>query len=299
MTPEVVYRVTEMSNLMSSVRASGKSVGFVPTMGSLHAGHLSLISRARQECDLAAVSVFVNPLQFDSPSDLATYPRDPHGDIEAAGSAGAQVVFMPSEEEMYPIEPLTSVRVAGISERFEGSFRPGHFEGVATVVTKLLAIIGSCKAYFGEKDFQQLVLVKRLVEDLSFPVEVIGCETVREADGLALSSRNALLDPRDRQAAPVLYRALSAGVEEVARGNRSPAGVREVMTAVVSKEERALLDYADVVDPTTFLVPEVISGRERLIIAARFGGVRLIDNMSVSKSLRPAIPSPLQARACV
>ncbi|MCL4313186.1 MAG: pantoate--beta-alanine ligase [Actinobacteria bacterium] len=282
---QVVHKVTEMSNLMSTVRASGRSVGFVPTMGSLHAGHLSLVSRARNECDLVAVSVFVNPLQFDSPSDLAAYPRDPDGDTKVAFDAGAHVVFMPSEKEMYPVEPLTVVRVGGISEQFEGSFRPGHFDGVATVVTKLLAIVGPCKAYFGEKDFQQLVLVKRLVKDLSFPVEVVGCETVREADGLALSSRNALLDPEDRRAAPILYKALRAGVEEIAKGNRSPVEVRDVMVAVVSEEKRALLDYADVVDPTTFVVPKVISGEERLVIAARFGAVRLIDNMSASKGI--------------
>ncbi|MDQ4090828.1 MAG: pantoate--beta-alanine ligase [Actinomycetota bacterium] len=240
---------------MDAARAAGRTVGLVPTMGALHEGHASLIRRAAAECDVAAVTVFVNPLQFGPSEDFATYPGDLDADVDVAGAAGAAVVFAPPIDDMYPDgAPAVTVHVAG-EDVLEGASRPGHFDGVATVVAKLFNLAGPCRAYFGEKDWQQLRVVRRLVADLSFPVEVVACPTVREADGLALSSRNVRLSPEERRAATVLYRALTA----------YPA--RE-MADVVAEEPLATLDYAVVLP-------------DRLVIAARIGGVRLIDNVSV------------------
>ncbi|HEX8770951.1 MAG TPA: pantoate--beta-alanine ligase, partial [Acidimicrobiales bacterium] len=190
---------------LDAARAAGRSVGFVPTMGALHDGHLSLIRRAAAECDVTAVSIFVNPLQFTSPDDLANYPRDVDGDVRAARGAGAEIVFAPTVDDIYAGgRPATVVHVGGLSDVLEGASRPGHFDGVATVVGKLFNLAGPCRAYFGEKDWQQLGVVRRLAADLSFPVEVVGCPTVREADGLACSSRNVRLSPEERAAALVL-----------------------------------------------------------------------------------------------
>src|SRR5205823_4752076 len=190
-------------------RAQGQRVGLVPTMGYLHAGHASLIEAAARDNDVVAVTVFVNPLQFGPTEDLAAYPRDLERDTKLAEQAGASVVFAPSVEEMYPTgEPLTTVAVRQVSEPLEGRFRPTHFAGVATVVAKLFALAGPCRAYFGEKDYQQLAVIRRMSADLSFPVEVVGCPTVRDPDGLAKSSRNAYLTTEERAVAPTLHRAL-------------------------------------------------------------------------------------------
>jgi pantoate--beta-alanine ligase len=251
-------------------------------MGALHEGHASLIRRAAAECGVVAVTVFVNPLQFGADEDLAIYPRRLESDRVVAKGAGAGVVFAPPVEEVFPGPVATIVQVRGLSERLEGAQRPGHFAGVATVVAKLFAIAGPCRAYFGEKDFQQLAVVRRMVADLSIPVEVVAGPTVREPDGLALSSRNAYLRPDERAAAPVLYRALRAGALLAAGGERDPDAVRARMAEVVAAEPLAHLDYAEVVAAADLSPLEVVAGEVRLLIAARFGAARLIDNLGVT-----------------
>jgi pantoate--beta-alanine ligase len=264
----VLDRGDQLRKELDAARALGRTVGLVPTMGALHDGHASLIRRSAAECDVTAVSVFVNPLQFDDPKDLAAYPADLDADLAVAGGAGATFLFAPSVDDMYPGgRPAVSVRVDGFDE-LEGASRPGHFDGVATVVAKLFNLAGPCRAYFGEKDWQQLQVVRRLAADLSFPVEVVACPTVREADGLACSSRNARLSPEERAAATVLHRALTTAALSMAAGECNTEFVRRIMVNVVAKEPLATLDYAEV-------------RPDRLLIAARIGDVRLIDNLGV------------------
>ncbi len=238
------------SRATEAIRLSGRTVGVVPTMGALHEGHRSLIERAADECDVVAVSIFVNPTQFGDPADLDAYPRTPESDLEAVASAGGHLVFAPSVAEMYPDPPApasTTVSAPDLARRWEGASRPGHFDGVATVVVKLLAAAGRCRAYFGEKDYQQLALVRRVVRDLALPTEVVGCATVRDPDGLALSSRNARLSADQRRAALTLSAALRAGAALVAGGELGPAAVEAGMRRVVSDEPLVDLDYAAVV----------------------------------------------------
>lgn len=277
--PELIPTVAELRERLDAARAAGQSVGFVPTMGYLHAGHGSLIAAARKSNDLVVASIFVNPLQFAADEDLSDYPRDLEHDRALAGEQGADLIFTPSVDEMYPFGPvLTQVTVDALAGRWEGATRPTHFAGVATVVSKLFAIVGPCRAYFGEKDFQQLAIIRRMVADLSMPVEVVGCPIVREADGLAMSSRNAYLDETQRAAAPVLRRALDHGLRLVADGERSPAIVAAAMADVVAAEPAATLDYAAAVDASTLEEPAELAGDIRLIIAAQVGRPRLLDN---------------------
>jgi pantoate--beta-alanine ligase len=276
-----VATIAEVRAHLDGARAAGRTVGFVPTMGYLHAGHASLMDAARRERDVVVASIFVNPLQFAPDEDLDAYPRDLSGDTALAERSGVDLLFVPSTREMYPGPVRTTVSVGGVSQGFEGGARPTHFDGVATVVAKLFAIVGPCRAYFGEKDFQQLAVVRRMVLDLSLPVDVVGCPTVREPDGLAMSSRNAYLSPDERAAAPVLHEALLAGAEAVRAGERDPGTVRAVMEAVVAGEPLAHLDYAAVVDAATFEVPDPLRGTLRFLIAARFGRARLIDNVGL------------------
>jgi pantoate--beta-alanine ligase len=273
--------IAELRAVLDAARAEGRSVGFVPTMGFLHAGHGSLMEAARSDCDVVVTSIFVNPLQFAPDEDLDSYPRDLTGDTDLAERCGVDLLFVPSTREMYPAPIRTTVSVAGVSQGFEGRARPTHFDGVSTVVSKLFNVVGPCRAYFGEKDFQQLAVVRRMVADLSMPVTVVGCPTVREADGLALSSRNAYLTPEERAAAPAVHRALQAGVAAVEAGARHPEVVRAAMEAVIAAEPRAELDYAAVVDAATLEVPDPLAGTLRLLLAARFGKARLIDNVGV------------------
>ena len=269
----VLDRGDQLRKELDAARAGGRTVGLVPTMGALHEGHASLIRRSAAECDLTAVTVFVNPLQFEQselgPSaDFATYPRNLSGDVEVAATAGAGLLFAPPVEDMYPDgAPAVSVAVAG-EDMLEGAARPGHFDGVATVVAKLFNLAGPCRAYFGEKDWQQLRVVRRLVADLSFPIEVVECPIVRDDDGLALSSRNVRLSAQERRAATVLCRALRAGVAARMAGERNAETVRRIMADTVASEPLATLDYAEVLP-------------DRLLVAARVGSVRLIDNMRV------------------
>lgn len=251
-------------------------------MGSLHDGHRALMARAGAECDHTAVSIFVNPLQFSNDEDLALYPRSLEQDLAVCEDAGVSTVFAPPVTEMFPEwpdPPVTTVTVRGVGEGWEGASRPGHFDGVATVVAKLLSIAGACTAYFGEKDFQQLLVVRRLVTDLSLPVTVVACPTVREPDGLALSSRNLRLAPAERRAAAVLHRALRAGSVAMSAGEHRPEKVAATMAAVVAAEPLASLDYAAAVDARDLQVPPDLDGVPvRLLVAARVGAVRLIDN---------------------
>jgi pantoate--beta-alanine ligase len=266
---------------LDAERASGRTVGFVPTMGYLHAGHASLMARARGETDVVIVSIFVNPLQFAPSEDLAAYPRDLAADTALAEAEGVDVLFVPTETEMYPDGVVrTNVSVAQVSAGLEASTRPTHFDGVATVVAKLLAIVGTCRAYFGEKDFQQIAVVRRMVRDLSLPVEVVACPTLRDPDGLALSSRNIYLLPAERAAAPVLHAALLAGRMAIDAGEVNPAKVRALVADLINAEPLAHLDYAEVVDAETLQRMDPLVGELRLLAAARFGKARLIDNIA-------------------
>ncbi|MBO0715199.1 MAG: pantoate--beta-alanine ligase [Acidimicrobiales bacterium] len=276
---QVTETADSLSKALDADRAAGRRVGLVPTMGALHEGHLSLVEAARRDVEVVVVSTFVNPLQFDDPADLARYPRNLEHDAARCAEAGVDYLFAPATDELHPAPVLTSVRVAGLGEVLEGASRPGHFAGVATVVTKLLALTGRCRAYFGEKDYQQLVVVRRLVTELRFPVEVVGCTTVRQPDGVAVSSRNVLLSEAERAAAPVLYRALLAGRDLLETGERRPDRLGAAMARVVAAEPLASLDYAAAVDASDLRAPERLSGEVRLLVAAWLGTTRLIDNL--------------------
>jgi len=280
----VITSARVFSDALEAERALGRRVGLVPTMGALHAGHRSLVARAAAECDVVAVTVFVNPLQFDNADDLARYPRDLEGDVRQATEAGAAIVFAPPVPEMYPGFPApvaTSVHVDAVGDVLEGASRPGHFDGVATVVAKLCSLAGRARVYFGEKDFQQLAVVRRMTADLSLPVDIVACTTVREDDGLALSSRNVRLSAADRRAAVTLHRALGAGLDLIGAGERDPVRVGAVMEEVLSDTHGVVPDYAVAVDAATLRAPDVLAGEVRLLVAATVGPVRLIDNVGV------------------
>jgi pantoate--beta-alanine ligase len=277
-----IATIAELRAELDRHRAAGDTVGFVPTMGYLHDGHASLMRAARADTDVVVASIFVNPLQFGEGEDLDAYPRDLARDRELAAAAGVDLLFTPTVDEMYPRPVLTTVSVAEVSQPFEGATRPTHFAGVATVVAKLFAIVGPCRAYFGAKDFQQAAVVRRMALDLSFPVEVVACPTRRERDGLAMSSRNVYLAPGERAAAPVVHKALQAGAAAITAGERDPATVRDLIAQIIEAEPLAELDYAAVVDADSFTVPESLVGNLRLLAAVRFGRARLIDNVGVT-----------------
>ncbi len=274
----------ELHAAMAPWRAAGERIALVPTMGALHEGHLALVRKAQQTTARVMVSIFVNPAQFGPGEDLARYPRDPEGDAVLLAGAGCDLLFLPYPEAVYPPGHTTFVEVGGPAEGLEGRFRPGHFRGVATVVAALFQLFRPDVAVFGEKDAQQLAVVRRLVRDLHFPVEILAHPTVRESDGLALSSRNAYLSPEDRRAATVLYRALTAAREQIQAGERSAEVVRSTLTRIISAEPRAELQYAEVVDAATFQPLTQIRGAVVVPVAARFGTTRLIDNVSLEVS---------------
>ncbi|MBI2705774.1 MAG: pantoate--beta-alanine ligase [Actinobacteria bacterium] len=280
---DVVDTIVAFRSRLDDARHHGRHVGLVPTMGYLHEGHVSHMRRSATENDLTAVTIFVNPLQFGANEDLASYPRDLGRDAKLCEGAGVDLIFAPPVEEMYPEPMLTTVSVDEVSQRMEGRARPTHFAGVATVVSKLFNIAGPCRAYFGEKDYQQLAVVRKLARDLSFPVEVIGGPTVRELDGLAMSSRNVYLTGDERAAAPVLHRALQAGVASILSGERSAAAVAELVAGIIAAEPLAELDYAEVVDADTLApLDRLHTGQEvRLLAAAQLGRPRLLDNLGV------------------
>ena len=271
----------DIAGLCSSIAASrGRGqVGFIPTMGALHDGHAALIERARRECATVVVSVFVNPLQFDRAEDLARYPRPLDADVALCEGLGVDVVFAPSPEVMYPQPPECTVAVGRMADHLCGAFRPGHFAGVATVVVKLLNIVQPDVAYFGEKDAQQLAIVRRVVADLNLPVTVASVATVREADGLALSSRNRHLSADERRLAPALYRALSAVREDVGGGTTDAAAALARAAAIIPDDGRLRLEYLDLVDPNSFQPVGRIAGPVIAAGALWVGGTRLIDNV--------------------
>jgi len=276
-----VATIADLRTRLDAARGDGRRVGFVPTMGYLHAGHASLMAAARAASDVVVASIFVNPLQFAPTEDLDAYPRDLDGDTALAEREGVDLLFVPSGEEMYPDGAVrTSVHVAEVSEPLEGRARPTHFAGVATVVAKLFAIVGPCAAYFGEKDFQQIAVIRQMVRDLSIPVDVVACPTLRDPDGLAMSSRNAYLSPAERAAAPLVHAALQMGRAAIDAGERDPAEVRALMADLIEAEPLAELDYAEVVDARTLQVVDPLVGELRLLAAVRFGTARLIDNLA-------------------
>ena len=254
--------------------------GLVPTMGYLHAGHLSLVKRARAENDRVAVSIFVNPTQFGPNEDLAAYPRDLDRDLKLLEPLGVDLVFNPTPEVMYPPNFQTYVTVEEITKYLEGAARPTHFRGVATVVVKLFNIVGAERAYFGQKDAQQVIVIKRMVKDLDLPIQIVVCPTMRERDGLAMSSRNTYLDDEQRQAAPVLYRALCAAKDAFDQGERDGYTLRSIMHRIIEAEPQAKLDYVSAADATTLQETSTIDEARGLLLsmAVRIGKPRLIDN---------------------
>ncbi|RIV18464.1 pantoate--beta-alanine ligase [Fibrisoma montanum] len=255
-------------------------LGLVPTMGALHDGHLTLVEAARHQSDLVVTSIFVNPVQFNNPDDLARYPRTLEADLEALEAAGCDVVFAPSVDEMYAEPPLLRLHFGELETVMEGAFRPGHFNGVGIVVAKLFNIVQPDRAFFGQKDLQQVAVVRRLIRDLSFPVELIRCPTIREADGLAMSSRNRNLTPEERELAPALYQALTLAHDLLAEG-QSPAQAKAAVTGYFATRPGFQLEYIEVANADTLQpVAEVLApGQTAVCIAAHLGNVRLIDNV--------------------
>ena len=274
-SPHVVRTRAE---LRSALAAAPRPIGLVPTMGALHDGHVSLIRRARAENATVLVTIFVNPRQFNEVADFDQYPRDEAADVVLAGAAGADLVWIPSVDDVYPAGFGTSVHVGDLAERLEGAARPGHFEGVTTVVAILLGLAGAERAYFGQKDAQQLQVVRRMASDLGIGTEIVACPIVREPDGLALSSRNVRLTPAQRAAAPVLRRALLAARARFEAGERDGEALRAAMRAVLASEPLADPEYVSCADPETLHELARFYGPALLSLAVRFGAVRLIDN---------------------
>ena len=273
-----IHDPREMRRLVEEYRRAGRSVGLVPTMGALHEGHLSLIRRCRAENDVAIMTLFVNPIQFNRKDDLDRYPRDLERDSRMARETGVDIVFAPGMAQMYPQGFATYVSVEGITDRWEAASRPGHFRGVATVCAKLFTICRPHRAYFGQKDYQQSLVVRRMVSDLNLDLEIILLPTVREADGLALSSRNVLLNPEERREATVLSRALMEAQTAVRAGERDGSRLASAIEARIRTAPLAVVDYVGVCDPQTLEPLSEIRGRAVAVVAASFGTTRLIDN---------------------
>ena len=271
----ILRTVAELRALVQGWKAAGDVVGVVPTMGALHAGHLVLVAAAKRDCGRVIVTIFVNPLQFNRPDDLAKYPRSEGADAALLGSAGVDVIFAPSGDEVYPTGFTTRVSVGGVAGPLEGAMRPGHLEGVATVVTKLFGMTAADRAYFGEKDWQQLQVVRRLVADLNLPVQVVGCPTLREADGLAMSSRNARLSVVGRVKAAGLFAAMMRAAGVIRAGGEGVAACRAEVLAVGFER----VDYVELRDAAS--LGEAGTGERRLLAAAWLDGVRLIDNIAI------------------
>ncbi|MCB2293020.1 pantoate--beta-alanine ligase [Clostridium algoriphilum] len=273
-----VKTIEEARNQMKSWKKEGYSIALVPTMGSLHEGHASLINRASKENEKVVVSIFVNPIQFGPNEDLSSYPRDLDKDSILCEKAGAHLIFAPETSEMYYTDMVTGVSVQGLTTGLCGAKRPGHFNGVCTVVSKLFNIIPADKAYFGEKDAQQLAIIKRMVRDLNFDIEIIGCPIVREDDGLAKSSRNAYLSSKERQAALVLNRSLTKGKELLSSGEKSTELLKKIIRNVLQNEVLAKIDYIEVVDAMSLNDVELVNKPILIAIAVFIGKTRLIDN---------------------
>ncbi|MCX5641730.1 MAG: pantoate--beta-alanine ligase [Candidatus Omnitrophica bacterium] len=275
----VISQASALRKRLSAVRESGRKIGFVPTMGALHEGHLALIRACRKEKLFCVVSIFVNPTQFGPAEDYHKYPRNLKKDAELTRKAGANLIFAPTAKQIYPTGYRTFVEVAGLSEKLCGKYRPGHFRGVTTVVLKLLNLVQPDKAYFGRKDAQQLILIKKMAQDLNLPTEIIGVTTVREPDGLALSSRNLYLSPAERKTAPVLYQTLLRIQKDCAKQENSLKKILKEAAVRLKKNPLIKLQYLEAVDPDTLEPPEKAGNKILVAIAAFLGSTRLIDNI--------------------
>jgi len=276
--PRLVTKVRELRDTLDPVRREGKRIGLVPTMGALHDGHLSLVRASDDECDYTVVSIYVNPSQFGPGEDLDQYPRTLEADLDALAEYEVPLVFAPTSQEVYPSGYATWVEVGSVAEPLEGAFRPGHFRGVATIVLKLFNMVGADVAYFGQKDYQQALVIRRMVEDLNVPIMIRVCPIVREPDGLAMSSRNAYLDAGARERALVLWKSLCLAGELVEQGERNAALIAEKMRKLILSAEDAKIDYVALVDPDTMEPISEIRGRTLAALAVRIGETRLIDN---------------------
>ncbi len=282
----VVTSVGEMQRVCRELRAEARLLGFVPTMGALHEGHLSLVRRARTECDVVVASIFVNPLQFGPGEDFARYPRTFEADCRSLEAEGVEVLFAPTAEEMYREGSVTTVTVAGVGDRLDGASRPGHFTGVATVVAKLFHVVAPTKAYFGQKDAAQLAVLRQMVRDLNFDVELVGCAIMRDSDGLALSSRNKYLSAEEREQALALHRCLLRIQESIARGERESATLIRSGLEVLGAEPEVRVDYLAIVDANTLLPVERADSGTLVAVAAYVGKTRLIDNFLVGRAVK-------------
>jgi pantoate--beta-alanine ligase len=281
MSVELADSISALRTRLAPLRREGKIIGLVPTMGALHAGHIELIRRARHESDCIVVSIFVNPIQFDRQDDFERYPRPVADDMQVCDQQGVDVVFAPSAGEMYPRAQRSFVEVEALTDHLCGKFRPGHFRGVATVVAKLFNIVQPDCAYFGEKDAQQLAVIRRMVADLNMPLTIVGVPTVREPDGLAVSSRNAHLNLEQRRSATVLYQALTAAREQIVRGEREAAVVKQQAQNVLAQQPEVRVEYFEVVDSDEIQPVERIERLVRIAGAVWVGTTRLIDNVLV------------------
>ena len=272
--------VAEVREHLSRARRSGRTIGLVPTMGALHAGHISLMEKARGQCDVLAVTIFVNPLQFGPNEDYQRYPRNLGRDLEICERAGVDVVFAPALEALYVSEQKIFIEITELADHLCGPFRPGHFRGVATVVAKLFNVIQPDKAYFGEKDYQQLCIIRKMVEDLNLPIEIMPVATYREPDGLALSSRNVYLGPEERAAAPALFRALSSARRMIEDGEKDVGVIKESSAWILDAESHIRPEYFEIVDPANLQPVTEIAGEVRIAGAIWIGKTRLIDNVA-------------------
>lgn len=278
---QVIHQISELKKTIKETKEKGHSIGFVPTMGFLHEGHLFLMRTARKENDLLVISIFVNPLQFGEGEDLEEYPRDLTKDRELAYEVGCDLVFAPPVQEMYPPRYATFVDVERLTGNLCGATRPGHFRGVTTVVTKLFNLVQPDRAYFGQKDAQQALVLKKMVNDLNMNLELIVLPTVREEDGLAMSSRNSYLSPQNRREAAILYRSLQQAQEMVAGGERDASVIKETITMTIKNNTSALIDYIEITDTRNIKPLAILEGECLIALAVKFGETRLIDNLLV------------------
>ncbi|GHH98210.1 pantoate--beta-alanine ligase [Neobacillus kokaensis] len=282
---KIITTIKELQSELAIQKKSGKTVGFVPTMGYLHEGHLTLIKHARHENDLVVLSIFVNPIQFGPKEDLSTYPRDFERDRALAECENVDYLFYPSVEEMYPNKITVQAAVQQRTDVLCGKSRPGHFDGVATVITKLFNIVMPTKAYFGKKDAQQVAVIDGVIADFNFPIELVAVDTVRESDGLAKSSRNVNLQPEERKQAPVLFKSLKAAKAAINQGERNPDNIVSAIKEMISKESNGYIDYVEIYSYPELQPVERISGRVIIALAVKFTKVRLIDNLVINLDL--------------
>lgn len=278
---EIITKISQMQNLSKGFKRDGKTIGFVPTMGYLHEGHLSLVRASKRDCDITVVSIFVNPIQFGPKEDLSRYPRDFERDRSMLEKEGVDYIFYPSVEEMYQPDFNTTINVEGVTKNLCGASRPGHFRGVTTVVGKLFNIVLPDRAYFGEKDYQQLITIKKMVRDLNFPVEIIGMPIVREKDGLAMSSRNSYLNEEERKSALCLYKSILLAQNLVKEGKTSVKEILDTVEEFIKSTPYTKIDYVKICDPKTleYIEDGNIEGKKLLALAVFVGNTRLIDNV--------------------